>query len=93
MKESLCLNSIADQVHLSPGYLRQLFKKATGESINSFLTSVRIKRAHELLATTEKKLHEIALKVGYKDEFYLSNVFKKYYGLRPSDVRAGRTKL
>ena len=86
--ENLCLNSIADQIHLSPGYLRQLFKKVTGESINSYLTTVRIKHAHELLAATDKKLHEIALEVGYKDEFYLSNVFKKHYGIRPSDVRA-----
>lgn len=90
MKEDLCLNTIADYVHLSPGYLRQLFKKATGESLNNYLTSIRIKHAHELLVSTEKKLHEIALEVGYKDEFYLSNVFKKYYGLRPSDVRTRR---
>jgi len=56
------------------------------------MSAVPVKHAYKLLMTTDKKLHEIAFMVGYKDEFYLSNVFKKHYGFRPSDVRSGLGK-
>lgn len=84
---NLDVGSIAAKVHFSPGYISQLFKKETGISINQFLISVRLERTKELLRTTDKKLHEIASDVGYKDEFYLSNAFKKNIGMRPTEFR------
>lgn len=90
MDPDLGLDSLAGRVNLSPSYLRQLFKKETGQSIGLVLTSVRMRHARELLATTDQKLHEIAASVGFRDEFYFSNVFKKHFGYRPSDVRARR---
>lgn len=87
MECNLCLNKIAAYVHLSPGYLSRIFRQETGSSVNSYLIAFRLERVKELLKTTNGKLHEIACKVGYKDEFYLSNAFKKNTGMRPSEYR------
>ncbi len=61
-----------------------LFKQFTGFSPNEYLSRLRINRAKELLMTGTSTLREIALKVGYKDEFYLSRRFKQQTGTSPS---------
>ncbi|GIQ63873.1 hypothetical protein PACILC2_24410 [Paenibacillus cisolokensis] len=50
-----------------------------------YLTDLRINRAKRYLAETEERLRDIALKVGYSDEFYFSRKFKKEVGVSPSD--------
>jgi two-component system response regulator YesN len=87
MDDGLCLGTIASTVHMSQGYLSQIFKQETDMSINNYLISVRLEKARELLRTTDKRIYEIARDVGYKDEFYLSNAFKKNVGMRPSEYR------
>ncbi|MDQ0493618.1 AraC-like DNA-binding protein [Paenibacillus brasilensis] len=48
------------------------------------MSRLRVHRAKELLISGSDTLREIALKVGYKDEFYLSRRFKQYTGASPS---------
>ncbi len=41
---NLDIGKIAAKVHLSTGYLSQIFKQATGTSINKYLINVRLDR-------------------------------------------------
>jgi two-component system response regulator YesN len=87
MIEGLNLSMIADSVHISPGYLSQLFKQIVGESCIEYLSKVRINQAKKLLKETNLKTYEIAYKVGYSDPQYFSTCFKKYVGVPPTDYR------
>ena len=51
------------------------------------MQSVRIERAKELLRTTMLKVYEIAYEIGYDDEKYFSQVFRKVEGISPSQFR------
>jgi two-component system response regulator YesN len=82
--ESLTVDQIAKEVFLSPAYACLLFKKETGETINNYLTTVRIEKAKELLRIERSKLYEVCLDVGYSDPKYFSKLFKKVTGLSPS---------
>ena len=59
------------------------FKKIIGESLVEYITKKRITEAKSLLKNDDIKLSEVAEKVGYKDYYYFSKLFKKHVGVSP----------
>ncbi|MNW50535.1 HTH-type transcriptional activator Btr [compost metagenome] len=83
--EQLSIGQLAQMANITPKYFVDLFKKTYGQSAMDFVTDLRINRAKRYLIESEEKLRDIALKVGYKDEFYFSRKFKKEVGVSPSE--------
>ena len=88
--KKISLASVADHVGLSSGYLCRIFKDETGVSINSYINNLRMTRAGELLADKNSYIKEVAISVGFEDQLYFSRLFKRYYGVTPSEYRAGK---
>lgn len=93
--QHLTLESVAQQVYLSPTYFGRIFKESTGESFSAYLTRVRIQRSKELLRYENIRLTDIAQLVGFEDQSYFSRVFKRMEGISPrryreNQVSAGR---
>lgn len=86
--ESLSLNTMRDVFSISVSYFSAIFKAGTGTTFVEYLTQVRLGRAKELLALTEKRAGEIAAEVGFADPHYFSVTFKRVTGLTPRDYRA-----
>lgn len=80
----LSVNKIAEQLHFTPAYLCQVFKKDTGNTINSYLNACRIDHAKTLIAEKNVKLYDVCFLVGYNDPNYFSRQFKKNTGYTPS---------
>jgi two-component system response regulator YesN len=85
--EDLTLQWVADTYFIHPNYFSKRFKKIVGISFNDYLTNIRIERSQFLLMTTSLKIAQIARLVGYGDQNYFCNVFKKSTGLSPSRYR------
>ncbi|MDQ6423475.1 response regulator [Paenibacillus sp. LHD-117] len=83
----LSLESLAERVYLSPSYLSHLFKKHKGTSFNKYLTLHRMEKTKELLLTTNRKIVDVGLEVGYANFPYFSSLFKNHYGKTPSQFR------
>lgn len=79
--------TVASEVFITPGYLSQLFKQHMKSSFLDYLHKIRIDNACELLKDKSKKIGDIALRVGYNDEKYFFQVFKKYVGMTPNQFR------
>ena len=63
------------------------FKKVrgvTGYSPMEYLRVLRMKKAAELLATTDNSVTDVTYKVGISDPFYFSKCFKAQFGVSPS---------
>ena len=86
-EESLSIQEIADEVCLSATHFSRIFKENTGETVWDYLTALRIKKACQLLASTDKKIYEIAEQTGYSSPQYFSQVFFKQLGMKPLDYR------
>ncbi|NYE08386.1 two-component system response regulator YesN [Bacillus niacini] len=83
----LGVEQIAQQVGLSVSYFSLLFKQKTGLTFLDYLTNVRMEYACLFLQNTDLKTYEIAEKVGYTDQRYFSQVFKRKMKKTPSEYR------
>ena len=83
----ISIESLAEQVFLSPSRLAHLFREQVGVSIVRWREDQRIIRAKLLLQTTPMPVAVIGQQVGYDDQLYFSRVFKKRVGVSPSEYR------
>ena len=84
---SLSQETISREFHISRIYLSSLFRKIAGQTYVSYLKEVRMQQAARLLLQTREKTCVVAEKVGFEDTNYFSFIFKKYYGMSPSQYR------
>ena len=82
------LNDVAGAMDLSPVYFNRMFKKATGKSYSAYLNSFRLTMLCSLLRSTNKPLNHLCTEVGIANESYCYTLFKKEYGITPSQYRA-----
>jgi YesN/AraC family two-component response regulator len=87
--EKLQLKELAKMYYLNPNYCCYLFSKCTGMTFSEFVTDIRMKEAARLLQSHRFTILEVAKKSGYPDYFYFNKVFKKYYGVTPTEYRKG----
>ena len=81
------MNVLADEFHLSPAYISQLFKNEILVNFSSYLTSIRMEKAKKLLIATSLSIGEISVQCGYGDYRVFTKAFKKTEGCTPSQYR------
>ncbi len=87
LSEPLRLETVAAEFFLSTSYFGTVFKNEIGESFSSYLLSVRINRAKELLANSNDTVDMIAGKCGYQDRKHFSKLFASMVGVKPNEYR------
>lgn len=85
--KDLSLQTVARLFNLHPNYVSQLFQKKLQTTFTKLLTSVRLEQACKLLRVTNLSINEIAEQIGYSDYFYFAKVFKKKFGVTPTQYR------
>ncbi|MBZ4665140.1 response regulator [Mahella sp.] len=83
----ISLNSLSAKYHFNPVYLSHLIKKETGYSFSDILLSIRLINAAKLIWHTKEKIGIICEQVGFKDQRYFSQVFKKVFNMTPHEYR------
>jgi len=86
--KDITIAELADKVYISRNYLSQIFKNATGETINNYIISVKMEAAKSLILERKYKIYEVANKVGYHNIPYFSTTFRKYFGMTPAELLA-----
>lgn len=90
-RESFSLDTLAEEIGLSKAYMCALFRKETGQTIISYLTSIRIGKARFLLEQNpDKDVYEIGRLCGYENPSYFGKKFKAVTGVTPENYRIGR---
>ena len=87
LEEEVSLSVLAEEFHLNPQYISQLFKNEIGVGFLAYLTNIRMEKAKKLLLSTSFPIAEIAQKTGYGDYRVFTKVFKKAEGITPSQYR------
>lgn len=84
---NLSVGFIADQIHLSVNYLRNLFKEYVGESLSDYIKKEKLNLICKLLTDTELSLNEISDQLGFTTKNYFFTFFKKHLDMTPSEYR------
>jgi AraC-like DNA-binding protein len=79
---------LAEQVHLSPGYLSDLLKKDTGKNAQDHIHFYLIEEAKNILLSTDKSVAEIAYSLGFEYPQYFNKLFKHKTGKTPVEFRS-----
>ena len=87
LAEEVSLSVLAEEFHLNPQYISQLFKSEIGVNFLAYLTNIRMEHAKKLLLTTSCSIAEVSEQSGYGDYRVFTKVFKKIEGVTPSQYR------
>ncbi len=85
--EKLKIDHLAALIRKSKSQVNRIFAKEYGQTPHKYISDKRINEATVLLRDTLLSIKEISYKVGYPDEFYFSNAFKKTTGISPKQYR------
>ena len=80
------VEDLAADMNLSRVQLYRKVKAITDSSPVELLRTARLKRAYQLLVTTDKNISEVAYDVGFTAPSYFTKCFKDEFGISPSDL-------
>ena len=86
--DTLTQAEAAELVGLSPSDFSTRFKRHTGITFTECLCNTRLDAAATLLLTTDRRVKEIWVSVGYNDASNFNHQFKQRFGFPPRDYRA-----
>ncbi len=86
-KRQIALKDIAECVHISESRALQLFRQGIRLSPVAYLIQYRLKRAADLLESTDKAVAAIAFETGFSDAGYFCRTFRKHYHQTATEYR------
>jgi AraC-like DNA-binding protein len=82
------LPAICDFLGVSASHLNEVFKAYTAMTPYQYFISIKIQKAKELLQREDACIKGVAYRLGFKDEYYFSRLFKNKTGVSPSKWNA-----
>ncbi len=82
--EDITVQSIAEKFYVSRGKAGSVFLKYSGETLNQYINSIRIKNAN-MLMDSGLGVTESALESGFQNVRTFNEVYKKIMGITPSE--------
>ncbi len=85
------ISEMAEAYHISTSQMSSLFKREMSMGFMEYVWQMRLKKAQELLRTTQLSVDEISVQVGYLAATSFSRKFKAETGMTPSQYRSKYT--
>ncbi|CAH1203099.1 helix-turn-helix domain-containing protein [Paenibacillus sp. JJ-223] len=86
-RQNLELKELAALAGCSVRQLQRRFKQEKQLGPMEYVIQLRMESASRMLRHTDAPIGEIAERMGYRDTYYFSRAFKKYYGVPPQLYR------
>ncbi len=83
----LSIGDVCQNIGTTPRKLAYHYKKATGQSVKSYLNTILLNRIKFLLQTTDMSVRDISAELHFNNEFYCSRFFKNQGGISPREFR------
>lgn len=87
LRERISLATLSRAAHMSKFHFLRTYKALTGRTPMEDLRMVRAEAARDLIRQTELPLKAVAETSGFANEFHMSRVFRKVFGVTPGHFR------
>lgn len=87
LQDNLTLEQMIGEFKFSKSYLNAIFQKYTRHAPMDFYINLKMKEACKYLRSTDLYIYEVAERLGYKDQYYFSRIFRKTVGISPKEYR------
>lgn len=78
---------LADAVALSTSQLTRKLRSLLGQTPGRLIRRLRLERGRDLLASNAGSVGRIAFALGFADQAHFTRLFKREYGMTPTDFR------
>lgn len=85
LDKKLTVSEIAKTIPVSSSYLSTLFRKNTGKHLVEYISAEKMKRAKEYMREGKYTFTQISEMLGFNSIHYFSKLFKKQFGITPSE--------
>ncbi|OQP60515.1 hypothetical protein A3860_33155 [Niastella vici] len=83
--KNFSVQTLLNEMGMSHSNLLRKVKSVSGQPVNIFIRSIRLRKAAELFINTDYSIKETAYTVGIRDIKYFREQFNKLFGMNPSD--------
>lgn len=85
--ENPTLSVVAARANLAPNYFHRLFRRVMGVTPFEYIEARRLETARHMLGDPRLRIKQVAESCGYDDALYFSRVFRRHFGVPPTDLR------
>ena len=83
--QDLNVEKLTADVGISRAQLHRKLKEIAGVSAGEFIRNLRLEQAARLIEEGQINITQVAYSVGFNNQTHFSTVFKKHYGMSPSE--------
>jgi AraC-like DNA-binding protein len=87
LAEPLTVAQVARAAGFAPDYLRKVFRRAQGVTLDEYLQRLRLERAQQVLATSTFAMARVARLAGFQSRTYFQLWFRRRAGMTPAEYR------
>lgn len=87
------LGEAAEIAGMSERVFSARFRKMMGKSFHEYQADRKLNLAYEALRTGRYTVREAAAEYGFNDPFYFSRLFRRKFGVTPSEIRKGEPSV
>lgn len=85
--EDFGINQLCNILAMSRSQLYRKFSSLTDLTVHQYIMTLKLKKAKDLLLTTNLNVSEVAYDTGFKNISHFSRVFTKEFGYNPSNIK------
>ncbi|PKF60800.1 hypothetical protein CW745_13070 [Psychromonas sp. psych-6C06] len=85
---SICsMDQLSTYINISKAHMQRQFKMATGLSIGHYIRNRRLSRAAIEIATTDKRIIDVAMDYDFESQEAFGRAFRKLFGITPKNLK------
>lgn len=86
------VETLTQEVGISRSHLHRKMKELTGLSTSEFIRNLRLQQAARLIRERKINITQITYSVGFNNQAHFSTVFRKHYGMTPTEYANSKEK-